>query len=269
MLVSEREACRAIGLHRSSLRYKSKKPDKDRAITKELHRLAELHPRRGYRYIGQLLRKDFPSLNLKRVYRLWRQAGLQVPQKKPNKKKRLGKAENGLSRKRASRPNEVWSYDFLFDTTERGQTLKMMPIIDEFTRECVGLVVSESIKADDVVSEFERLFAERGIPEGIRSDNGPEYISSRVRSFLAQNEVEALFIEPGAPWQNGQSESFNSRFRDEFLNCELIYDVKEGKVLAEEYRVGYNERRLHSALDYKTPATFAQEWYEQNEPALP
>ena len=146
--------------------------------------------------------------------------------------------------------------------------MKMMPIIDEFTRECVGLLVAESIKADDVVGELERLFAERGVPGGIRSDNGPEYISSKVRDFLDHNEVKALFIEPGAPWQNGQSESFNSRFRDEFLNRELIYDVREGKVLAEEYRVHYNEVRRHSALDYKTPAEFAREWYEQNEPAL-
>lgn len=152
----------------------------------------------------------------------------------------------------------------MHDRTESGQTLKMMPIIDEFTRECLGIVVGQSIKADDVVLALESLFAERGLPDGIRSDNGPEYVSKRVREFLAPNEVSPLFIELGAPWQNGYCERFNSRLREELLNQELIYDVREGKVLVEEYRVFYNEERLHSALDYQTPMAFAKEWQEQN-----
>ena len=160
--------------------------------------------------------------------------------------------------KKASKPNEVWSYDFIFDVTEKGQTLKMMPILDEFTRECLSIVVAQSIKADDVVLELERLFGERGLPENIRSDNGPEYISKRVKEFLEQNQIKPLFIEPGAPWQNGYSESFNSRFRDELLNQELIYDVREAKVLVEEHRVFYNEERLHGALGDLTPCGLCQ-----------
>ena len=184
---------------------------------------------------------------------------MQVPSK-TRKKRRLGQSENGIARRKASKPNEVWSYDFLFDVTERGQTLKMMPILDEYTRECLALVVATSITAKDVVAELEKLFAERGLPEHIRSDNGPEYIAQEVKGFLANNEIKPLFIEPGSPWENGYSESFNSRFREECLNQELMYNVREARLIAEEYRLFYNTERLHSALNYETPEAFARNW---------
>lgn len=223
-----------------------------------MHTLAEENPRAGYRMITSLLRRDGWLVNRKRVHRLWKQAGLQVPQKQ-QKRRRLGTSDNGCVRMKAMHKDHVWSVDFLYDTTEDGRQVRFMPILDEYTRECLSIVVARSITAGRVVLELERLFNERGRPAHVRSDNGPEFIAEALRSYLDAEQVETRYIEPGAPWQNGFIESFNATFRDELLDRELFSTLKEADVLSQQYRRRYNEHRPHSSLDYRTPAAYAAE----------
>ena len=204
------------------------------------------------------LRKQGMSANLKRVARIWRQEGLRVPQRQ-HKRRRLGHSANSTQRCRATRMNEVWSYDFVFDQTADGRRLKWLPICDEFTRESVALEVERRMEAKDVIRVLEAAVAQRGsAPQFIRSDNGPEFIAKVVREWITQRGFQTLYIEPGSPWQNAYSESFNSRLRDELLNREVFATLAEAKVLGREYRRTYNEQRLHSSLAYQTPAEFAQ-----------
>jgi putative transposase len=218
--------------------------------------LARQHPRYGYRRITALLRQEGWQVNRKRVQRLWREQGLKVPQKQ-SKRRRLGSSEQGSQRRRAERINQVWSYDFIMDQTEDGRRLKMLPVVDEYTRECLEIEVSRSLTAEDVVGVLGRLLTERGEPEYIRSDNGPEFIAEVVKQWLREAGVKTLYIEPGSPWENAYSESFNSRFRDELLDRELFTSVLEAKVLVSEYKQEYNQHRPHSSLNYQTPAGFA------------
>lgn len=246
---------------RSTQRYTPKKHDKDRALTRRIHELSEQHPRYGYRRIAALLRREGWEVNSKRVYRIWRKEGLQVPQRQ-HKRRRRGSSDNACSRRKAERPNQVWSYDFLFDSTESGHRLKMMPILDEYTRECLALRVDRSITSRDVIEELNRLMLKRGTPEFIRSDNGPEFVAKAVRRMLSFRGAEAAFIAPGAPWENAYTESFNSIFRDELLNRELFVNLAEAQVLIERWRVEYNEQRPHGSLDYRTPLEYAAELEE-------
>jgi transposase InsO family protein len=224
-----------------------------------MHHLASDNPRYGYRRIAALLEREGWAVSLARLHRLWREAGLQVSQKK-RKKRRVGTSENGSVRLRATRPNQVWSYDFLFDTTESGRTLKFMPIVDEFTRECLAIDVGVSITSQDVISRLSQLFQERGEPAFLRSDNGPEFIAKAIKHFLDPLETDTRHIEPGAPWQNAYVESFNGKLRDELLERELFSNVLEAQVLSENWRRRYNERRPHSSLGYQTPAAFAAQY---------
>lgn len=221
-----------------------------------MHEFAREHPRYGYRRMAALLRGEGWVTGHRRVHRLWREAGLQVPQKK-RKRRRLGTGEDGSIRLEATRPNHVWSYDFLFDTTESGRTLKLMPILDEYTRECLVIDVATSITSKDVLRHLDRLFLERGTPGHIRSDNGPEFIAEAIKAHLSALDVSTRYIEPGAPWQNPYIESFNGKLRDELLERELFATVLEAQVLTETWRRRYNERRPHSGLGYQTPAAFA------------
>ena len=237
-----------------------------------MHELAEQHPRAGYRMITHLLRREGWPVNQKRVHRLWKQAGLQVPNPKgkQRKRRRLGKSENGCLRLKASYPGHVWSVDFLFDTTEDGRQVKLMPILDEYTRECLCIGVSRSITSKQVVAQLERLFQTHGPPANLRSDNDEplrfaEFVAEALRPHLAAAQVETRYIEPGAPWQNGYVESFNATFRDELLDRELFSTVLEAEVLSEQYRRMYNENRPHSGLGYQTPAAFAARCREQAE----
>lgn len=243
---------------------------------KRMHELAEKNPRAGYRMITSLLRREGwrterGLVNKKRVHRLWKQAGLQVP-KKQHKRRRLGTSENSCLRLKASYPGHVWSVDFLFDTTEDGRQVKFMPVIDEYTRECLLIDVSRSITSERVIEQLEELFRKHGPPANLRSDNGPEFIAKALKSYLADQEVKTRYIEPGAPWQNGYVESFNATFRGELLNLELFATVLEAEVLSEQYRGKYNTYRPHSGLDYLTPSAFAARCREQadiiHEPAL-
>jgi putative transposase len=206
-----------------------------------------------------LLRREGWAVNKKRVQRLWREAGLKVPAKKVHKRRRLGTSENGCTRRRAQYIDHVWSYDdFAMDATEDGRRLKVMPIVDEYSRECLALEMERSITAEDVVEVLDMLFTERGEPAYIRSENGPEeFIAEAIKGWLAASGVQTLYIEPGAPWENAYSETFISRLRDELLDREVFANLKEAKVLAKDYRDHYNQQRPHGALGYLTPAEFA------------
>ncbi len=230
--------------------------EEERRLVARIHALVREHPRYGYRRIWALLRAEGWEVNRKRVYRLWRQEGLKAPQKQ-RKKRRLGTSENGCSRKRAERPNQVWAWDFIHDRTAEGKPLKWLSIVDEHTRECLALVVARSITADAALDVLAELFRTRGVPEHLRSDNGPEFIAQAMRQWLSQVGVSTLYIEPGAPWENGCAESFHSRLRDEFLNREEFTSLAEARALAARWREEYNHHRPHSSLGYQTPAAFA------------
>lgn len=256
--VSERRACRALGQPRSSQRYVARKAPKDRGLAERLAALSRENPRYGYRRAWALLRREGWKVNIKRVQRLWREEGLKVPEKQ-RKRRRLaeGGSENGCTRKKAEHKDHVWSYDFVMDRTEDGRTLKMMPVVDEYSRECLSIEVRRSITAEEVVKTLAALFAHRGEPAFIRSDNGPEFIAKALKCWLEASGVRTLYIEVGSPWENAYSETFISRFGDELLKREVFTSVLEAKVLAEEYRNHYNQERPHSALGYRTPAAFA------------
>jgi putative transposase len=254
--ISERRACRALGVPRSSQRYVGTEREREEELLLRIRALARENPRYGYRRIKALLVREGWSVNLKRVHRLWRREGLKVPQIR-RKRRRLGQSENGCSRRRAERPDHVWSYDFIHDQTADGGGLKILPVVAEFTRQCLTIEVERSLTAEDVVSTLEYLFEVRGEPEFIRSDNGPEFIAEAVRGWLARRGAKTLYIAPGSPWENAYSETFNSRLRDELLDREMFETLKEAKVILEDHRLDYNHRRPHSSLGYQTPAEFA------------
>ena len=222
-----------------------------------MHELAKERRRYGHRRVAALLRAEGWRVNNKRVRRLWRREGLKIP-RRVKKKRRLGHDGNGCTRRRATRPNEVWSYDFVFDQTADGRRLKILPVVDEFTRECLVMLVGRRLTAGDVIKALARAAVRRGMPEHLRSDNGPEFIAKEVRAWLAREGTGTLYIEPGSPWENAYSESFNSRLRDELLNGELFSSEKEAVVLLEQWRRAYNDERPHSSLGYVAPAVFAR-----------
>lgn len=229
--------------------------------------LSMRHPRYGYRRITALLRGEGWCVNRKRVHRLWKREGLKVVVKQ-RKKRRLGSSDNSVVRRKAEHINHVWSYDFVMDQTENGRQLKFLPVLDEYTRECLTLEVARSMTARDVIEVLEQLFIVRGVPEYIRSDNGSEFIANAIKTWLAEIGVKTLYIAPGSPWENAYSESFNSRFRDELLNRELFGSVLESRVLSGDWRLDYNHHRPHSSLDYMTPAAFAATCVQPGSAAL-
>ena len=254
--VSERRACQVLDQPRTSQRYQAQPRDDEAALVKRILELARSHPRYGYRMITAKLRQEGWQVNRKRIYRLWRREGLKVPQKK-RKRRRLGTSENGCHRRRAEHVNDVWCWDFIFDRTTSGSQLKWLTIEDEFTRESLALKVDRSIRSEDVIDTLAELFAMRGVPGHVRSDNGPEFIAHAIRRWLEQVEVKTLYIEPGAPWENGYAESFNSRFRDELLATEEFENVAVARKLGAAWKEDYNYHRPHSSLGYQTPTEFA------------
>jgi len=254
--ISERRACRALGVPRSTHRYVGSEREREGELLLRIRALARENPRYGYRRIRALLEREGWAVNLKRVHRLWRREGLKVPQRQ-RKRRRLGWSENGCVRRRAERPGHVWSYDFIHDQTADGRGLKILPVVDEFTRECLTIEVERSLTAGEVASTLEYLFEMRGEPEFIRSDNGPEFIAEAVQGWLRRRGAKTLYIAPGSPWENAYSETFNSRLRDELLDREMFETLKEAKVILEDHRLDYNHRRPHSSLGYRTPAEFA------------
>ena len=255
--LSERRACELVGQPRSTQRYGAKDPERDAGLAKKLREFSRKRPRLGYRMATAALRGMGWEINPKRVLRVWRSEGLKVPRKRRSKRRR-GSTSEGTQLLRATHPNHVWSYDFVFDETEGGKRLKWLAICDEFTRESVALEVERNMTAQDVLRILDGAVRERGCaPEFIRSDNGPEFIAKAVVDWVAGRGFKTLFIEPGSPWQNCYIESFNSRFRDEFLNVELFGTLLEAKVLGREFREDYNHERTHSSLGYLPPAEYA------------
>ena len=254
--VSERRACEVVDQPRSTQRYESSPRDDEAALMKRMLQLAKQRPRFGYRRIGRLLRAEGWQASDTRVYRLWRPPGLKVPQKK-RKRRRLGNSQNGCDLLKSERKDHVWCWDFVFDRTTSGSQLKWLSIVDEYTRECLALKVDRSITSEDVIDTLAELFAMRGVPEHIRSDNGPEFIAVALRKWLDQLDVEALYIEPGSPWENGYAESFHSRLRDEFLAMEEFESLSAVRRLTQSWRDDYNHHRPHSSLGYVPPADFA------------
>ena len=230
--------------------------EKDKPLIEAMKELSGNHPRYGYRRITALLRAEGWQVNRKRVQRLWRQEGLKVPQKQ-RKRRRWGCSANSCTRRRAEHINHVWTYDFLMDRTQDSRRLKLLVVVDEFTRESLSIDVERHITASDVIGTLAYLFAVRGAPTYLRSDNGPEFVAQAIQQWLASTGAETLYIAPGSPWENAYIESFNSRFRDELLNAESFSCVKEAQVLVEDYRRRYNHHRPHSSLGYVPPAAFA------------
>ena len=222
-------------------------------LTKAIIDLATEYGRYGYRRVTALLNRQGWQVNHKRVERIWRREGLKVPQKQP-KRGRLWLNDGSCIRLRATHPNHVWSYDFVMDRTNNGKVFRMLTVIDEYTHECLAIKTKRQLNSTDVLDCLNDLFAERGVPEHIRSDNGAEFTAIVVREWLAAAEVRTLFIEPGSPWENGYNESFNDKLRDELLNGEIFYTLKEAQILIEQWRLHYNTVRPHSSLGYRPPA---------------
>ena len=220
--------------------------------------MASRYGRYGYRRITALLRAEGWRVNHKRVERIWRREGLKVPRKQP-KRGRLWLNDGSCVRLRPERRDHVWSYDFVSERTHDGRPLRLLTILDEYSRECLAIRVGRRASSIDVLTVLARLFVERGTPGHIRSDNGPEFTAKLVRAWLGRLGVRTLFIEPGSPWENGYNESFNGKLRDELLNREIFYTLKEAQVLVERWRREYNQIRPHSALGYRPPAPVAIE----------
>lgn len=253
LYVSERRACRALSFPRSSQRYARKLADREQRLVERIVKLASEYGRYGYRRITALLRLEGWRVNHKRVERIWRQEGLKVPQKQP-RRSRLWLNDGSTVRLRPERERHVWSYDFVADRTRDGRAFRILNVIDEYTRECLASMAERKITASDVIGYLADLFLKHGLPEHIRSDNGPEFTAKSVRRWLEKLGARTLFIEPGSPWENGYIESFNGKMRDELLSGEIFDTLLEAKVLIERWRRHYNTMRPHSSLGYRPPA---------------
>ncbi len=229
-----------------------------------MRRVAHRRPRFGSPRVHQELIADGWQVNHKRVHRIWKEENMQVPRKQHRRRRLPGCSENSCVRHRAQRMNHVWSYDFVAERTEDGRQLRLLVVIDEYTRECLAIEVGRSFTARDVIDVLQYLFAVRGTPEHLRSDNGPEFVARSVRRWLDQAGVRTLFIAKGSPWENGYVESFNGKLRDELLNRELFLSLAEARWVIDRWRLDYNHHRLHSALEYQTPAAFAASCVQQD-----
>lgn len=254
--VSERRSCQLILLARSTCQYRSKR-EPNEEFENEVKQLAFANPRYGYRRVHALLRRRGQTVNRKRVVRVWQKFGLQVPRVR-QQRKRVRQGQPMMPA--ATRPNEVWTYDFVFDRDAAGRRLKLLTLMDEFTREGLAIRVGRSFKATQVKEVLAEVGAKHGFPQFMRSDNGSEFIAGIIKEFLAENNIKAAYIEPGSPWQNGKGESFNGKFRDECLRMEIFGNWREAAVVAEKWRKFYNTERPHSSLGYQTPDEFKQEW---------
>ncbi len=251
--ISERRTCRVLGQARSTQRYEVVETAEEVRLVERVTGLACQYGRYGYRRVTALLRREGWRVNHKRVERIWRQEGLKVPRRQP-RRARLWLNDGSCVRLRPEFPNHVWSYDFMAERTHDGRGLKLLTVLDEYTRECLAIEVERSITSHDVIGALAKLFVKRGTPVHLRSDNGPEFTARAVREWLKRLGVGALFIEPGSPWENGYVESFNGKLRDELLSREIFYTLAETKVLIERWRREYNQVRPHSALGYRAPA---------------
>jgi putative transposase len=248
------QGCRALGLARSSFYLISRKRPSSQKLNQKIIGLSEEHPRYGYRRITALLRRKGRKVNPKRVQRVRREAGLQVS-KRQRRTRRVGPT-NG-KRLRAQRRNEVWSWDLVHDQTEHGRTLRILTLIDEYTKEALAIHVSYSIRAVDAITVLEAAIERYAAPKYVRSDNGPEFIAKAIQDWFRDQQIKTLYIQPGSPWEQAYIESFHDKLRDECLNREIFCSLAEARIILEGWRVEYNEQRPHSALGYLTPVEFA------------
>jgi putative transposase len=254
MKMSERRVCAALGQHRSTQRKTPRGRADEEQLTADITAVARQYGRYGYRKVAELLRSTAGwVVNDKRVERIWRREGLKVPRRQP-KRKRLWLNDGSCIRLRPERRNHVWSYDFVEDRTHDDRKYRMLNIIDEFTHECLAIRIDRKLKAVDVIDALSDLFILRGVPEHIRSDNGPEFVAKALQEWIAAVGAKTAYIEPGSPWENGFVESFNARLRDELLNGEIFYTLKEAKIVIESWRRHYNAVRPHASLGYRPPA---------------
>lgn len=258
--ISKRRSCTLAGISRSAYDYRPIEKD-DAPIVRRLEEISKRHPREGSQKAYKQLRREGLVINHKKVERLWRENGLTV--RKKRRQRRRGK---GLKRPITPiRPNHVWAYDFMEDSCIQGRKLRVLNIVDEFTREAIATYVARSIPGKKVIEVLEAAFVQHGRPAHLRSDNGPEFIAKAVKGWLADREVETIYIDPGKPWQNGVGESFNSRLRDECLDMQLFYDLRDARHAIEDYRRYYNEERLHGSLGYVPPLEFKDGWERERE----
>ena len=250
--LSERRACGLLGIARSTLSYELRLPAKDAPVIQAMRSLSAQYPRYGYRRIRIFLRRQGHQIGVYRTHRLWSQAGLQLPRRRPRRRIATGRPRPLP----AANANFVWAYDFVFDTTAAGQQIKCLTLVDEFTHECLAIDVAGSIRSKRVIDVLSRLVSSHGAPLFLRSDNGPEFVSHAILEWIAQSGIGTALIDPGKPWQNGTNESFNGKFRDECLNMEWFRTRIEARVQIEIWRRHYNEVRPHSSLDYRTPNEF-------------
>jgi putative transposase len=255
--VSERQACRVLQQWRGTQRYVPLYRTEEDALTRNIIARAGEYGRYGNRRITALLQARGWPVGKDRVQRIWRREGLKVPQKQ-RARGRLWLNDGSCVRLRPERANHVWSYDFVSAMTHDGRTLRMLTLIDEYTRECLAIQVARRLGRYEVIEALADVMLLRGIPDYIRSDNGPEFVAKEVRSWLAKVGTGTLYIEPGSPWENGYCESFNGKLRDECLNGEIFYALKEAQIVIEKWRVVYNTLRPHSALGYRPPAPAAR-----------
>jgi putative transposase len=249
--LSKRRACGLLGIARSGLSYTLRQPAKDAPVVAAMRRLSSQYPRYGYRRIRIFLHREGMAMSAGRAERLWRQARLQLPRKRPRRRAAL--------RPRPLPPmaaNHVWAYDFVFDACANGQQLKCLTVVDEFTHESLAIDVAGSIRSRHVIDVLARLITLHGAPAFLRSDNGPEFVSTAILKWLAENRIDTALIDPGKPWQNGTSESFNGKFRDECLSVEWFRTRAEAKIIIESWRQHYNAVRPHMSLNYLTPLEF-------------
>jgi putative transposase len=252
---SQRAACRILRLARSTFRYRGRAPTpREEQLRKRLLELSAEHPRYGYRRIAALLRREGWCVGKRHIQRLRRDEGLRVP---PTKRKVIRRGISTGLPTTATHRNHVWTWDFIADATVRCGALKVLTILDEYTRECHVLWAERALKAADVLHWLQKAVERHGAPEFLRSDNGSEFIAKIVQRWLAENHIKTIYIGPGSPWQNGFVESFHGRFRDECLNREQLWTLTETRVVVGDYRQQYNQVRPHSRLGYESPAVFA------------
>ncbi|WP_110808572.1 IS3 family transposase [Mycolicibacterium iranicum] len=265
--VSERRACTVVGIHRSTMRLTPSPVTAEEAELRAwLRRFSTDRPRWGWRRAAKMARRAGWQVNNKRIRRLWREEGLRVPQRR--RKKRLTGIGVTVGAMSPIRPNAIWAMDFQFDTTADARTLKLLNVIDEFTREALAIEVDRSIDADGVVAVLDRLALTHGAPHYMRFDNGPEFVAHAVSDWCRFNGAGSLFIDPGSPWQNAFVESFNGRLRDELLNSWRFDSLLEARVIIEDWRRDYNANRPHTAHGELTPAEFALQWSATHQPKV-
>jgi putative transposase len=258
--MSERKACLLFKVSRAHWKEHPRKlPDENEVIERILALVPE-YGRYGYRRIAELLRQDPENplhINTKRVRRIWRRLGLKVPRRQ-QKRKRIWLNDGSCIRLRPEHKNHVWSYDFMCERQANGRMMRILNVMDEFTRECLCSIINRSFKKDDICAILTDLFCAKGVPEYIRSDNGSEFTAAVVKDFIHSCGAQTMYIEPGSPWENGYIESFNSKMRDEFLDGEIFYTLKEAEILLARWVKHYNTVRPHSSLKYRPPAPEAR-----------